>query len=264
MKTAKPHPPPLSARLRVALVQFDAWPEQPAHNLAAMERLTRRAAAHGARITMFHEGTVCDYTPRLDEFAERVPSGPACRRMAALAAKLDCFVSFGLSEREEAGDGERFYIAQVFFGPAGLVHRYRKTWLWRDDQERDRWYRDEPSRYDPGTGPERFNLEGIDATCFICADGSSRRCVQRARALRPHVVFYPNNHMGGPGQFPMYGSIAREIGAPVLVTNRVGGSWSGMCRDCRGGAALFDARGELVTSSNCDGREEVLLVELPL
>jgi len=62
---------------RVALVQFDAVPEQPERNLTEMERLARLAVSQGARLVMFHEGALTDYTPRLNELGEQVPDGPA-------------------------------------------------------------------------------------------------------------------------------------------------------------------------------------------
>lgn len=85
--------------VRVALVQYDAVPEQPERNLREMERLIRQAAAMGGRIVVFHEMSLSDYTPRVKDFAERIPDGPACRRMGALARELNCFVSFGMPER---------------------------------------------------------------------------------------------------------------------------------------------------------------------
>jgi predicted amidohydrolase len=245
---------PAGRTWKVALVQFDAVPEQPERNLKEMERLARQAAGQGARLVMFHEGTLADYTPRLDELAERVPDGPACRRVASLAKQLRCFISFGLSER----DGDRFYITQVFFGPEGFVYRYRKTWLWREEKERG--YRNEHARYDPGTGPERFNIDGIAATCFICADGEAPRCIQRAKALRPQLVFFPNNR----GTLPAvrdFGARAKEIGAPMLVTNRVGKSW---VYACKGGCVAFDAQGNVLAKANREGREEVLMVDLAI
>jgi predicted amidohydrolase len=203
---------------------------------------------------MFHEGTLTDYTPRLNELAEQVPDGPACQHVAALAKQLGCFISFGLSER----DGDRFYITQVFFGPEGLVHRYRKAWLWRE--EKDGGYRNEQARYDPGPGPERFTIDGIVATCFICADGEAPRCIQRAKALRPQLVFYPNNR-GGLPDFPVFGARAKEIGAPMLVTNRVGKSW---IHPCNGGCVAFDSHGNVVAKANRQGREEILMVDLAI
>ena len=239
---------------RVALVQFDAVPEQPERNLTEMERLARLAVNQGARLVMFHEGTLTDYTPRLNELGERVPDGPACQRMASLAKHLGCFISFGLSER----DGDRFYITQVFFGPEGFVYRYRKAWLWRE--EKDEGYRNEHARYDPGPGPERFTIDGIVATCFICADGEAPRCIERAKGLRPQLVFFPNNR-GGLPDFPVFGARAKEIGAPMLVTNRVGKSWM---HDCKGGCVAFDAKGNMLSKANREGREEVLMIDVPI
>jgi len=233
----------------VALVQFDAVPEQVERNRVKMTRLAERAAADGARWILFHEGTVCDYTPRPAELAEPVPDGRSTQRMLDLARRLGCMISFGLSEC----DGERVYITQVFVGSKGLVHRYRKSWLWREPD--DRGYRNEWARYDPGGGPELFTVDGVRATCFICADGEAPRCVERAARLRPQVVFYPNNRRSLP-EHRVFGERAKAIGAPMLVTNRVGRSWE---HDCQGGCAVYSAAGEVVAEANREGREEVLV-----
>jgi len=237
--------------IRVALVQFDSVPEKTEHNLDEMERLTRTAAGEGARWVMFHEGCLTDYTPRLDELAEPVPAGPSCRRMMRLAKELNCHISFGISER----DGIKVYITQVFVGPQGLVYKYRKSWLWRGE---DKGYRNEWARYDTGTGPERFEIDGIAATCFICADGAAPRGIERARLVEPRVVFYPNNR-GGLPDFPVFGAYAARIGAPMLVTNRVGKSWD---YDCRGGCVVFGAEGNVLAKANRNGEEELLYYTL--
>jgi predicted amidohydrolase len=241
-------------RLVVALVQFNALPEQAGRNLRRMETLARRAADQGARLVMFHEGTLTDYTPRLSRLAQRVPAGPAVRRLERLARRLGIYLSFGLSERE----GERYYISQVFLGPQGYIYHYRKTWLWR--QEGDPGYRDEHARYDPGSGPELFDIAGLRATCFICADGEAPRCIERARALRPQLVFYPNNRERLPG-LAEFGRLARRIGAPMLVTNRTGLSW---IYRCQGGCAAYDARGRVLAAANRQGRQEILLCDVPI
>ena len=208
----EPNPSPKT--LSVALVQFDSIAEKTSHNLKQMERLTREAVQNGARLVMFHEGCLTDYTPRLEELAEPVP-GPTTKKMTALARELNCMISFGLSEREDS----RFYITQAFIDPAGLIYRYRKSWLWRDAS--DKGYRNEWARYDPGTGPELFKINGIKATCFICADGEAPRCIERAKELKPELVFYSNNRVQLPDHTDM-GARAAIIGAPLLVTNRIG------------------------------------------
>jgi len=238
--------------VRVALIQFDAEPESVDENLQRMSSLVREAAEQGARWIMFHEGAVCDYTPRLEELAERVPAGRSTQCMLNLAQKHDCYISFGLSEVEDG----RYYITQVFVGPDGFLYRYRKSWLWYEPK--DRGYRNEWSRYDPGTGPELFEIDGVQATCFICADGEAPRCVERAGALKPAVVFYPNNR-GALPDFNVFGERARAIGAPMLVTNRTGRSW---IYECEGGCVVYSADGEVLARCNREGQQEILIYDL--
>ena len=240
--------------IRVALVQFDAVPEQVEANLAKMKRLSTAAADAGARWILFHEGTVADYVGDVGRYAEPVPSGPSTQFMMRIAAARRCYIAFGLSEV----DKQRHFITHVFVGPRGLVHRYRKTWIWHarsDDGFRNEWV-----RYDPGTGPELFELDGIKATCFICADGEAPRCVERARHLRPQVVIYPNNRRELP-EFEVFGQRAKEIGAPMLVTNRIGQSW---LINCKGGNVVYSAGGEMLAKANREGREEILIHDLVL
>lgn len=245
-------------RVNVAVVQFDAKPEAVVENLAAMERLARLAAGQGARWVLFHEGSLCDYTDRLDEFAEQVPDGPATNRMCTLAAELACFISFGLSEK----DGHARYISQVFVGPAGYIYHYRKTWLHKDAA--DKGFRDEYARYDPGTGPVLFNFDGVRATCFICADGTSPRCIARAKSLAPEVVFYPLNVVAPDPTWvrELAARHARRIGAPLLLANRIGASW--VHEGGNGGAAIFSADGQQLAGANVVGKEEVIVYPLTI
>lgn len=240
--------------VRVALVQFDSRPEKTEANLGKMSSLVRQAVAQGARWIMFHEGTVCDYTPRVADLAEAVPQGPSTQAMLREAKECSCLISFGLSER----DGEGLFMSQVFVQPEGLAARYRKTWLWREPT--DKGYRNEWARYDPGTGPDLFELGSIRATCFICADGGAPRCIARAAALKPDVVFYPNNR-GALPDFEVFGEYARTIGAPMLVTNRTGRSW---VHDCKGGCAVYSATGDILAKANREGREEILVYDLQI
>lgn len=235
-------------RIPIALVQFDAVPEQIDRNLQEVERLTRQAAGMGARWVMFHEGTLSDYTPRLSELAEPVPAGKCTRHLERVARELKCYISFGLSENNKG----LYHITQVFVGPKGFFYKYRKTWLWRTPK--DKGYRDESVRYDPGSGPELFVIDGVKATCFICADGGSERCIQRATDLHPEVVFFPNNR-GVLPRFEDFGALAKRIHAPMLVTNRVGMSWVAAAK---GGCTVFSADGEVLAKANREGREEIL------
>jgi predicted amidohydrolase len=103
-----------------------------------------------------------------------------------------------------------------------------------------------------------FELDGVRATCFICADGEAPRCIERARLLKPQVVFYPNNRESLPAH-EVFGERAKKIGAPMLVTNRTGLSW---IYECQGGNAIYSGAGDVLGESNRDGREEMLVADL--
>lgn len=236
----------------VALVQFDSEPEKVGRNLERMRQLAKCAAGEGARWILFHEATTTDYTPNLQEFAQPLPHGHSASLMRDLGEELGCFLGFGLSEV----DADRYYITQAFVGPGGFFHAYRKTWLWRDPE--DHGFRNEWARYDPGTGPEMFAMDGVRAACMICADGEAPRCIDRVRTLEPRVVFFPNNRARLPNH-EKFGAIAKHIGAPLLVTNRVGPSWE---HDCLGGCVAYDGNGSVLAEANRCGREEILHVSL--
>jgi predicted amidohydrolase len=247
-------PPAGAPTLCVAAVQFDAVPGEPEANRAAMERLLREAAGRGAELVLFHENALIDYALDVRALAEPVPEGPTCVQFAALAEELDLFVGIGLAERA----GERVHLTQAYFGPAGFVGRYRKTWLFHNhrDARRDEW-----AHFDPGSGPEEtLELAGVRAATLICADADSERCVERLRALEPELVLFPNNRSDFH-EPQTFAHLARRIGAPVLAANRSGQSWQ---HACNGGSFLLAADGAVLARANRVGREEILICELPL
>jgi predicted amidohydrolase len=236
----------------VAVIQFDAVSGQVDHNLHEMVRLSATAAQAGARWILFHELTTCDYVEKAESVVEPVPEGPSTKLMANIAKRSQCFIAFGLAEIHRG----RVYDALVFVGPRGYVYHYRKTWLWH--RAKDTSFRDEWLRYDPGSGPEIFTIDGVRAACFICSDGDSGRCITELAVLQPQVVFYPNNREGWPS-LDVFGKMANTIQAPLLVANRVGRS---VIFDCPGGCAVFSAQGEVLAQANREGREEILHCKL--
>jgi len=239
---------------RVAIVQFDTIPEKNEHNTKQIERLSREAAAKGAEIILFHECAVTDLVSDIDKYSELVPEGPACRRIEAVAKELKVYIGFGISEKTR---DKFYYITHVFVGPEGYFYKYRKTWIWKSSD--DRGYRNEWARYDVGDGPELFNVGGLRATCFICADGDAPRCIERARLLKPDIVFYPSNH-GGESYYPQYTPRAAEIGVPTLIANRTGTSWYA---ECKGGCAVISGTGE-VLAKTATHEEEILIYDLAM
>lgn len=238
--------------MNIAIVQIDSEQEQPEKNLAKILEKSREAHAQGAKIILFHEGTLTDYVADIDAFAQEAPDGPACRAVHALARELDVYISFGLIEK----DGIDHYITQVFLGP-DLTYRYRKTWLYAttDKIKAIRRYRDEPTYFDCGNGPEIFEIGGIRASCIICADANAERCVKKLQLLKPDLVFYPNNReMWWRPQFLEH--FAKTIGAPLLVANRVGKSWG---EQCEGGSVALDSKGNRLVQAG--DTEEIIYID---
>lgn len=249
-----PRQEPVKNTYRIAIVQFDTIPEKNAHNVKQIERLSKEAAAKGAEIIMFHESSVTDLVSDVEKYSEYVPEGLSCKKIEALAKELKVYIAFGISEKTK---DKFYYITHVFMGPKGFIYKYRKTWIWRSLD--DKGYRNEWARYDVGDGPEIFNLAGLRVTCFICADGDAPRCIERAKLLKPDIVFYPSNH-GGQSYYPQYTPKAAQINAPMLIANRVGKSWHA---DCKGGCAVISSSGTILAKTATD-KEEILIYDLSI
>lgn len=242
--------------MKVALVQMSVLEEHPEINLKKIIEFSKEAKNKGAKIILFHEGTLTDYVRNIDKFAQEIPNGPACKTISNLANELNVYISFGLIEKE----GIRRHITQVFLGPNNFVYKYQKAWLYptTDRIKAMRRHRNEPDNFDPGKGPDIFNIEGIKASCIICADGNADRCLKLLHQLKPQIVFYPNNREIWRGA-DYWGNIAKKIDAPILITNRVGTSWG---EKCDGGCSVYSKTGELLVEANKDGKEEILIFDL--
>jgi predicted amidohydrolase len=113
---------------RAAVVQFEPVPDQPATNLATVERLARAAVADGARLVVFPEQCLLGYwhlrrhsAERLQELAEPA-DGPLVSQVVALAEELGAGLGVGFLED---ADG-KLYNSYAVCLPTGEVHVHRK------------------------------------------------------------------------------------------------------------------------------------------
>lgn len=113
---------------RAAVVQFEPTPDQPATNLATVDRLAREAVADGARLVVFPELCLLGYwhlrrhpVERLRELAEPA-DGPLVSGVLALAEELGAGLGVGFLED---ADGKLFNSYAVCL-PGGVVHVHRK------------------------------------------------------------------------------------------------------------------------------------------
>lgn len=112
---------------RAAVVQFEAVPDDPAANLAIVERLARRSVEDGARLVVFPELCLLGYWHLRRQTAERLHelaglAEPALARVQELAAELDAGLGVGFLE---AAGGELFNAYAVCL-PDGRMHVHRK------------------------------------------------------------------------------------------------------------------------------------------
>ncbi|MFI6675141.1 nitrilase family protein [Kribbella sp. NPDC050470] len=113
---------------RSAVVQFEPVPDQPAANLAIVERLARQAVADGAKLVVFPEMCLLGYWHLRRHTAERLhelaspADGPLVDRVLALAKELDAGIGVGFLED---ADGKLFNSYAVCL-PTGAVHVHRK------------------------------------------------------------------------------------------------------------------------------------------
>jgi predicted amidohydrolase len=240
--------------MKVALIQISTIEEQPEKNLKKIIDFAKKAADKGAKIIMFHEGTLADYVSDIDKYAQKVPTGTACKQISKLANELNVYISFGLIEK----DGLNRYITQVFLGPNDYLYKYRKTWLYptSDRIKAIRRHRDEPSDFDPGNGPVIFEIAGLKASCIICADANAPRCLKLLKQLNPQIVFFPNNREMWRQNYLQ--NLAKQIEIPILVTNRVGISWG---EKCEGGCSAYSKDGSLIVEASKE-KEEIIICDL--
>lgn len=242
--------------MKIALIQIATIEENPEANLNKIAEFAKKAKEQGAQMAVFHEGTLTDYVRDVNAFAQEIPSGPACQFVIKLAEELNLGISFGLIER----DGIRCFITQVFISPNGFEYRYRKTWLYptEDRIKRERRHRNEPSFFNPGSGPELFDFMGIkNASCIICADAMAEKCFRDLNELKPSIIFYPNNREIARAA-DYWSSIAKKANVPLLVTNRVGVSWG---ERCEGGCFVISKNGEVLATTKTQD-EEILVFDL--
>ncbi len=113
---------------RVAAIQMESRPLDPAHNLTAIVHWLERAAASGAHLAVFPECALTGYflTPEeVAQAAEPVP-GPRTDRIQEACRTAGLLALVGTLEADQA---RQVFNTTVLVGPQGLLAKYRKTHL---------------------------------------------------------------------------------------------------------------------------------------
>ncbi len=160
--------------IKVAAIQMEPHVGDKDHNLKRQFELIGKAADEGVKLMVLPElgntGYIFNSRQEVAELAEEIPGGPTCGAWEDIARKRGIYIVAGIAERE----GKRFYNSAAFYGPEGLIGKYRKVHLW--DEEK--------LFFEPGDlGLPVFHLPFGRVGMMICYDGWHPE-VARILALR--------------------------------------------------------------------------------
>jgi predicted amidohydrolase len=187
----------------IATAQFEHADGDKAANLRKIGLLTRRAAAAGAEMVVFHECSITGYTflqsltrDQLELLAEPVPDGPSSQHILALARAVNIPIAAGLIERDPAGQLRKCYFVA---GPSGLLAKHHKLHPFIH-----------PALV-PGDRYTVFEYAGVRFGVLICYDCNLPENVRATTLLGAEVLLAPHVTGGTPSAAPGRGLIPRAL-----------------------------------------------------
>ena len=258
--------------MRVAAVSMNGLLGEPNRILEQIGDWTARAVAQGAQLVLFPELLVHGHcTPETWELAERVPDGPATKRLCELAARLKVVLSVGLSEKEH----DIAFNTQILVGPAGYIGKQRKLHLSRDEVLFYKGGRELPV-FDIGpckvgmiicydnSFPEPARILALRGAEVLLMPHAARHktwddTAESARAARQYAAHYYRT---------MIPCRARENACFAVVADQAGraGYVDRYPRESPaqphhpGGAFVFDPQGEVVAATNDERIADEMIV----
>lgn len=189
--------------ITVAAVQMQPNVGSTDANVEHSLELIAQAAHAGSRLVVLPElcnsGYVFESREEAFSLAEPIPSGPTCTQWISTAAKLNCYIVAGISER----DGDALYNASVVIGPDGFIGKFRKIHLWNKEN----------LYFEPGNlGFPVFKTAIGRIGTFICYDGWFPEAYRLCALQGADIICVPTNWVPIPGQDEQ-----REAMANILV-----------------------------------------------
>jgi NAD+ synthetase len=282
--------------VKIALAQINPTVGDFTGNLEKIVAVSRRAAAQGARLTVFSELALCGYPPA--DFLEKPSFLTRCRlvvdELAAATRDLSTAVLAGVAlPRENAGDksgspatgpgcsGEKSGSPATDSGCSGrrpavnaavlldggrlLLEQHKRLLPFYDVFDEQRYFA-------PAGGQQVVELEGVRLAITICEDAWNDKnfwprrlytvdpmeeLMRQHPALHINLSSSPFWHGKRAIRRQMLSSIARRDGVPVLLSNQVGGNDS-LIFD--GSSLALNARGELIAQA-ASFEEDLVIVD---
>jgi NAD+ synthetase len=254
--------------VKIALAQIDPTVGDFTGNLKKIVAFSRRAAASGARLTVFSELAICGYPPadllEKPSFLARCQS--AVDELRAATRDLPTAILAGVALPAAREDGKPAFNAAVLIDRGELLLEQHKRLLPFYDVF-------DEQRYFSPSGPQKVvEIAGTRLAITICEDAWNDKNFWRRRnysvdpmeelmrqspQLHINLSSSPFWHGKRTVRREMLAAIARRDRIPVLMTNQVGGNDS-LIFD--GSSLALDARGELIAQA-ASFKEDLVIVD---
>ncbi|WP_087024041.1 carbon-nitrogen hydrolase family protein [Thaumasiovibrio subtropicus] len=234
--------------LTVALAQFEPSKGDVNANLKHHAHWCDVAADKNADIIVFPELSVTGYEPSLAGSLAIDSASSEIEALSALSKQHQLVVIAGAPIRPLQS---KPFIGAVICYPCGKVDIYKKQYL----------HPGEEVYFSQGDENYFLTLKGLKIALAVCADFTSAQHHLDAKAQQVdlYLISALITHSGYAADSEIFSSIARQLDAPVLLSNFVGVS-GGM--DCAGQSAVWDAKGQRGRCGSSDKAELMLFSTL--
>jgi len=254
--------------VKIALAQINPTVGDFTGNIEKILAVSRRAAALGARLTVFSELVVCGYPPA--DFLEKPSFLARCRtavdELAAATRDLPTAVLVGVALPAEVETGKPAVNAAVLMDAGRILLEQHKRLLPFYDVF------DEQRYFAPSKPQQVVELDGVRLAITVCEDAWNDKnfwprrlykvdpledLMHQHPAVHINLSSSPFWHGKRAVRREMLAAIAQRDAIPVLLCNQVGGNDS-LIFD--GSSMALDARGELIAQA-ASFEEDLVLVD---
>lgn len=235
---------------KIAAIQFNPELEVLKKNVEALADRFEEAAEQGAKIIVAPEMATTGYLyldrTDIEKVVETIP-GPTTNKFSRIAEKYECYLVWGMPERDPVTD--LFYNSSAIVGPAGFVARYRKTHLWESEAHWSSW---------GNLGVPVFETRYGRIALLICQDANYVESFRLAALGGADIVCFSTNSSG-----QTIGHLqARAIqnGVYIISANRSNSElnrYNGESFEMKGCSAVWSPQGEKLVEAGIVKKETV-------
>ena len=254
--------------MKIALAQINPTVGNFTANIEKIVAASRRAAAQGARLTVFSELAICGYPPA--DFLEKPSFLARCRQavdeLAEATSQMSTAVLAGVALAAAPETGKPAVNAAVLLdGGRLLLEQHKRLLPFYDVFDEQRYFA-------PSKPQKVVELDGIRLAITICEDAWNDKgfwprrlysidpmeeLMRQQPALHINLSSSPFWHGKRELRREMLAAIARRDGVPVLMSNQVGGNDS-LIFD--GSSLALNAQGEPIAQA-ASFREDLVVVD---